>query len=107
MTKKGFTLVEIMIVVAIIAVLVTIAIINLDRIRDTSQKEFCIANLRQIYNAKSIWAFSEGKQMDDVPGWDDLVPDYLANTPVCPAGGTYNMRKVDDFPVCSKEGHTL
>ena len=93
--KAGFTLVEIMIVVAIIALLAAIAIPNFVKARTTSQKTACIANLKQIEGAKATWAMEMKKSSSATPG--------------CPAGGTYALLGVDTKPTCtlSTEGHTL
>ena len=72
MRRSGFTLVEIMIVVAIIGLLAAIAIPNFVKARTSSQRNACIANMKQIEGAKSTWALENKKTGADVPADADL-----------------------------------
>jgi prepilin-type N-terminal cleavage/methylation domain-containing protein len=86
--KSGFTLVEIMIVVAIIGLLAAIAIPNFVKARTTAQKNACINNLRQIDGAKEQWALENRKGAADAVTSADVIP-YIKGgaTLKCPAGG--------------------
>jgi prepilin-type N-terminal cleavage/methylation domain-containing protein len=91
--SAAFTLVEIMIVVAIIGLLAAIAIPNFVKARTTSQMNACINNLRQMDGAAQQWAL-ENKQaasatysLTDLNNYIKL--DANGNLPACPAGGTY------------------
>jgi prepilin-type N-terminal cleavage/methylation domain-containing protein len=102
----GFTLVEIMIVVAIIGLLAAIAIPNFVRARATSQANACINNLRQIDGAAQQWALENKKKAGDTIAYaTDLTPYIKLNSagsiPACPAGGSYDDTSVGAVPTCS------
>ena len=98
--KRGFTLVEIMIVVAIIGLLVAIAIPNFLRAREEARANSCVANLKQIEGAKERWAMSTGAAQAAVPGTTDLAPDFLKINPECPSSGVYVLGAVNAVPTC-------
>ena len=110
--KKGFTLVEIMIVVAIIGLLAAIAIPSFMKARTTSQKNACINNLRQVESAKDQYAVEHGGTNGALIGteaaagvWTCLVgaaTGYIKSYPACPASASANAkglatRSFDDY----------
>jgi prepilin-type N-terminal cleavage/methylation domain-containing protein len=96
---KGFTLVEIMIVVAIIAILAAVAIPNFISYRKQSQATACVANMKQIQSAKEMWYMNNSTD----PSLNDLVGSEkkIKTNPVCPAGGTYTVGDSTTDPSCS------
>lgn len=88
-SEKGFTLIEMMIVVAIIAILVAVLVPNFMRARAQAQTAACEANLKEIATALELYQ-TDHEQYPNVPGatnatsTDANLGEYLRQTPVDP-----------------------
>lgn len=116
--QRGFTLVELMVVVVIIGILVGIAVPSYKKVTGTAEGKACAANQRTIEGALQLYRldnegqlpaddgetndsdfqkFLKGEQIGD----DDAEPEkYFSETPKCPTGGRYSLE--DESVTCSK-----
>jgi type IV pilus assembly protein PilA len=112
-SRYGFTLIEIMIVVAIIGIVALISIPNYVRSRNETQKNVCINNLRTIDRLTQQWAFENQKLASDSYSLTDstLLSHFKGSVlPICPGDGSYSPgATVAVEPTCSLValGHTL
>jgi prepilin-type N-terminal cleavage/methylation domain-containing protein len=100
--QGGFTLVEIMIVVAIIGLLAAIAIPNFVRARKRAQQTVCINNLRILYDAAQELRLERPTEPVD----ETHIQPYLGRgpggtMPTCPTGGSYLF--LDTVPICTEQ----
>lgn len=117
-SRKGFTLIELMIVIAIIAILAAILVPNFIRARAQGQLTSCKSNLKNIGTALEMYATDnlgrypregvEEKLTSDVGGQQA----YLKDIPRCPSAGksTYAYIATQNPDVytlyCSGSNHT-
>lgn len=123
--KKGFTLVELMIVVVIMGILVAVAIPIYGAVTDNAEKKTCADNRRTIQSMVTTYQMTGGAGGAQIP-WADIEADDLTTNadflamfeggemPECPAGGTYSINVSEpnattgarDITVtCTAEGH--
>jgi prepilin-type N-terminal cleavage/methylation domain-containing protein len=118
-SHSGFTLVEIMIVVAIIGLLAVMALPNFARARVTSQTNACINNLRQLDSAIQQFALENNIAPASAVDGDDIAPylprgintsaadiENIVFCPIDPAqsfSGSYaaGLSTVDTPPLCT------
>ncbi len=114
-SRRGFTLIEIMIVVLVISTLTSIAVPNFLSARSTANRKTCIATLKKLDQAKEQWAMENSKSQGAAVVMSDITTGgYLkgqASGPKCPANGAYTLNGVGIDPTCSLSGapykHTM
>jgi len=103
---KGFTLVELMVVVVILGILTSIAIPMYNTTQDRARLRACQANQRIIEGAAQQYVAEDKKlsECDSSAAIYNLLKDYLTATPKCPAGGQYKMDNKGKV-TCTASGH--
>lgn len=107
-SRRGFTLVEILIVLAILAILLSVAMPNLLRSGKSARKNACILNLRQIDGAMEQWSVNNSISAGVIPSsaQDEEIYSYVdGGIPTCPSGGDYTIHAIGTLPqvTCSRE----
>ncbi len=112
---RGFSLIELMAVVAIIAIALAIAVPNLFKSTEKSQKIVCMSNLKNISSAMQLYAIENRIVSGTSLSGDQIETIYdtylKRGEPKCPGGGEYTLHEVGADPqvTCSlaDKGHEL
>lgn len=84
MKRKGFTLIELMIVIAIIGILAAIAIPNFKKARESARQKSCYANIRVILGAVEMYNMDSSQMMDNLDINGLVTQGYLKSEPAKP-----------------------
>ncbi|MGE0495629.1 MAG: type II secretion system protein [Vulcanimicrobiota bacterium] len=82
-SRQGFTLIELMIAIGIIAMLAAILVPNFIRAKSNSQLTACKSNLKNIATAVEVYSTENGARFP--LGLNNLTPNFLKTIPTCPA----------------------
>lgn len=108
--NRGFTLLEIMIIVGIIGIVISIAAPTWFRQREIARATACQENLAKIHQSVELYALENKKAQGTPVNYPDdlLQPNgvgmgsgYLKSVPQCPSEGVYDIAAVGDDPTCS------
>lgn len=113
--SRGFSLIEIMIVVAIIAIAISIAVPNYFKMNAISKRTVCINNLKKITAAVEEWALEKnvtsGSSISSTEEEEIYDSYFRGGRPKCPTAGEYVLYEVGANPQvrCTEEdkGHKL
>ena len=101
--RDGFTLIEVMIATAIIAVLSMIVIPNYLEYRVHAQRDACISNMKEILNAEELYYMRYNRYAASIADLcnGELGNRFIRKEPKCPCGGTYTFIE----PTASKSSY--
>ena len=101
LNKKGFSLVELMIVVVIMGILIAVAIPLYGAITTNAKNKTCASNIDTIENAAVIYYTNTGTPATE-DNWDDVLTFEGGKAPVCPWGEEMNKAQANSY-----QGYTV
>jgi type II secretory pathway pseudopilin PulG len=104
---SSFTLVEVLLLFALVGLLLGVALPNSLRARKNADAHHCRANLEDIQYAIQSWVSTEDIGPEEKVTFE-AIRKYLDRGEIsCPSGGQYIFSAVRDTPSCTVKGHSL
>lgn len=109
--EKGFTIIELLIVITIIGILLAVAVISYNSIVDRANRDACLSNQRMIEIARAFNHVNYGKygdNMNELTGAFALMGfnmDSALEKFKCPSNGIFSFSIETLEVTCSIEGH--
>lgn len=83
--RRAFTLIEAMVVVAVISLLVALALPGMAKARSVSRRIACQANLRQLHSAtQAVWLAEGQRALPEPPSETSPSGRWIDPVPTCP-----------------------
>lgn len=103
-SRRAFTLIELTIVVAVLGILTGMAVPTYAKVKVRTTDAACSKNRQVLQQAKLLWMVDNGKVYSDDVFFRDLLPEYIAEPPVCPMKGQYELNGLTGEVTCSIHG---
>jgi len=106
--RTGFTMIELMIALAVLAIICSISMPVFTKMRESALAHSCIANMCKIRDAEDMWALENNGTYGVTPSREAIVPNYIKSWPKC-INAEYAVAAIGSDPVCPNglSGHTF